>query len=107
MSAWIGLGSLFFASLSALIGCALLAVSQERNSRKVQGEPMQKKSAKIARSAGCAVLCAAFVFCLISEGVSFAVLLWPLLLTVGAFLTTMVLAYRPSLLKPLTVFLSF
>lgn len=90
---WLGL-----AALSALIGCALLALRQQRNWRIVVGEGAARNG---TAASGWSLIGLSFAFCVIRDGGSFAALLWPLLLAGAAFAVAMLLAYRARWLKPL------
>jgi short subunit fatty acids transporter len=83
----------------ALAACAALAVSQDRNWRKVMGTAAA--APKSARRAGWAFLVAALIPCVIHDGIAFAVLVWPLILTVAALAIAMALAYHPRILSPI------
>ena len=99
MSIWIDIAWLVFASLFAFLGCALLAISQDRNWRTVMGGSPRPTTAQIARWTGWVFVFSALVACVMRDGGSFAALLWPLLLALAAFAVAMILAYEPRLLK--------
>lgn len=96
-------GTLLFALavLSALLGCAFLALSQNRNWRDIVSCKPSERMTRLARMAGCTFVFASLVFCVIRDGASFAALLWPLLFATAAFTIAMTLAYQRGLMGPL------
>ncbi|MEM0985100.1 MAG: DUF3325 domain-containing protein [Pseudomonadota bacterium] len=97
---------LFLAALTAIIGCALLALSQSRNWREVIGGKPPELTPRLAKWTGWIFIFASLVFCVLRDGGSFAAILWPLLFAVGALSVAMLLAYRPSCLKPVSAILA-
>lgn len=77
---------------------ALLALSQDRNWRTVG---LAQARAPYGRGLGWAFLTASLVPVLLRDGLSFAALLWPMLIAASAIGVAMILAYRPALLRPL------
>ena len=98
MSIAASLGFLALASALCLVGMATLALTQDRNWRRVDtgGSP-----AGWARPTGWALVIAALAVCIIRDGPSFAALIWPMLAAGAALAVGMVLAYRPQWLSPL------
>ena len=101
MSFWISAFWLCLASFCALIGCSLLALSQNRHWRAVVGGKPPAQTASAARGRGWILVFITLLFCVLRDGESFAAVLWPLLLAAAAFLVSMALAYSPGLLKPI------
>ncbi|MEM8774673.1 MAG: DUF3325 domain-containing protein [Pseudomonadota bacterium] len=95
MMAMIDLLLLVLASLSALLGCAFLALSQHRHWRTVMGKGAPHRA---VRPAGWALLAISLAICISRDGSSFAVILWPLLLSAAAILVVMIIAYWPKTL---------
>lgn len=81
------------------VGCALLALSQQRNWRTVTGD--KKANPPNVAALGWMFVSAALIPCVLRDGGSFAALLWPLLFAAGAMVVAMTLAYRPRWLLPL------
>jgi hypothetical protein len=93
------------AVISAIVGCALLALSQERHWKAVTGKA--QGAGQRFRLAGWLLLIASLVCCILCDGASFAALLWPLLAMLAAFAVAAALTWRPALLHPLaSMFLS-
>lgn len=87
------------ALLSAALGMAWLALAMEVHWRQVQGHaPRSPALATKLRTIGFAGLIAALVFCLLADTATMAVLVWMMLLAVGAILVAFVLSWRPRLL---------
>ena len=83
----------------SFLGCALLALSQSRNWRKVSGD--SKTDPLRSVRAGWALVMLALLPCVLRDGGSFAALLWPLLFACGAMTTALLLTYKPQWLRPL------
>ena len=98
MSFVVGVLLLALAAICALIGCACLALSQNRNWRTVMGKG---QASGFTRPLGWTLIGVSLVLCIIRDGGSFAALLWPLLLAAAGFAVAMLLAYAPSGLKPM------
>ena len=94
---------LVVAGALSLGGSALLALSQPRNWRTVAGQGAARPA---TRPLGWVFVGLALVVCVIRDGGGFAALQWPLLLAGAAFTVAMVLAYRPSVLRPLAAVLA-
>lgn len=91
---------LVLAAFSAFLGCTFLAISQDRNCRKVLGNSVPDQSQRFARFIGWSLIGAALVFCILRDGGSFAALLWPLVVGSAAIAVAILLAFGPQLLKP-------
>lgn len=89
----------FIASL-AFIGCMSLALSQNRNWNIVTGTALVTRTKKAIRVIAWIFLGAAFFVCIDIEGLSFAVLIWLLLMAAASFIVAIMLSFRPELLKP-------
>lgn len=91
---------LVLAFLICFSGCALLALSQARNWRAV----VNNRKAKPPRIAkwGWTLIALGLIPCVARDGASFAALLWPLVFAASAMSVAMVLAYRPTILRPAT-----
>jgi hypothetical protein len=87
------------AAFTAWLGCACLALSQERHWKAVTGgAPPRTKSLRIT---GWLLVAASLALCIARDGGSFAALMWPLLLAGGALATAALLTWRPAWLRPL------
>lgn len=87
------------AMLTATLGCVLLALSQSRHWHSVTGQP--GGPTKPLRRTGWTVLAGTFALALLRDGVSFAMLSWPLYLGLGALITSAALTWRSEVLRPL------
>ncbi|MFO6431620.1 DUF3325 domain-containing protein [Erythrobacter sp. W302b] len=92
------------AMLTAIAGCACLALSQERHWKAVSGTAPHAR--RTLRVAGWAQLGLSLASCILCDGASFAALLWPLLVMLAALVMAAVLTWRPRLLHPLARLLS-
>lgn len=92
---------LFLACLAGTVGMGWLALSQARNWRAVMTGSMPGKVARWFRIAGWSAIFASLILCILRDGGSFAVILWPLILAVSAFVIAMALTYKPAVLKVL------
>lgn len=96
MNAMLLLGAL----LAALLGCALLALSQRRHWRAVtrsQSEPGRRP-----QRLGSLLLMASIVLTILRDGVSFAALFSPLLIGFAALVIAILLTWVPGVLRPIT-----
>ena len=92
---------LILAFMCSLVGCAYLAISQDRNFRLVQDDANRRAPSRKLRPLGFVLLFLALCGCLLRDGVSFAALLWPLMLGISAVVVAQILSFRPAFLKPL------
>ena len=81
------------------IGCICLALSQTRHWRNTAASAA---APPWLRPLGFAAILFALFACFARDGASFAALVWPLVFAVTAFLTAMLLAFRPHWLRLLT-----
>lgn len=86
----------------AVLGCACLALSQERHWQVVTGETTNSGSAQ--RNAGLLLLSGSLCLSIVRDSIAFAILFWPLMLGAGAMATVAALTWSPWLLRPLTRF---
>jgi hypothetical protein len=91
---------LVLAALSAFSGCAMLALSQERHWQAVSGATCGPP-ARVRRS-GWLLITISLIMCIWRDGGSFAALLWPLMLMLGALATAATLTWQPAVLRFLT-----
>lgn len=89
------------AALSSILGFAALSLSQARNWRSVTHRPGVASIKRRLRLFGLLMFLVALVICIFRDGVSFALLTWPLWLTCGAMSVAMILAFRPKWLMPM------
>jgi ABC-type xylose transport system permease subunit len=82
------------AMLLACLACVWLALSQQRN-RKALGLSADEGASRVLRRGGQGMLALSFAVCLASDGPSFAVLLWFLLVAAFSLSTALLLAYAP------------
>lgn len=90
----------------AVLGCVLLSLGQAKHWQAVHGKSGKKIELRRSRQIAWVCLSVSLVGCIISEGVSFATLLYPLLFAVGAGITALSLSYRPALLHAISIFVS-
>jgi len=87
--------------LLAFAGLALLALSQKKHAEVVLGRRVARTNSRIAVPVGGALVLASLIPCVLRDGVSFAALLWPLLVAGASAAVALTLSYKPKLLKPL------
>lgn len=93
---------LLLAAGASLVGCACLALSQDRHRLAVAGDRRHPpRTPGHTRSLGWYLLAASLLACTLRDGGAFAALLWPLLVGASAFAVALTLTYRPELLRPL------
>jgi len=90
--------ALVLALVTAITGCALIALSQPRIWRLVGPSD---GSSRLTRPLGWTLLFGAFVFCSVRDGPSLGMLSWLLIITLSVFLVALAIAYRPNMLIPL------
>lgn len=96
--------SLTLACFFTLAGCISLALSLDRNWKNVTGETLVKPVKKSSRRMGWILLSLALSACIARDGVGFAALMWPLLITIMSFIVAMTLSFWPELLRSITRF---
>jgi FtsH-binding integral membrane protein len=82
------------------MGC--LALAMEVHWRQVCDSARTRGSAIATRWLGYALLTASLVCCLVADTATMAVLVWMVLLAVGALVVAFTLSWHPRLLGPLT-----
>lgn len=102
MIAWLNSLWLIIAISMAFFSCACLAISQPNHFRSVTGGSLSVPQKRQLRWVGWTLLFLSLAACILRDGVSFAVLLWPLLFAVSSFAVAMLLAYKPDWLKGLS-----
>ena len=90
---------LIAAAFITLAGSVLLALSQPRHWQAVMGR--EPRPARGPRPAGWLLLGLSLTLTILRDGVSFGILLWPLLIGLGALTTAMLLTWAPWALRPL------
>lgn len=83
----------------ALLGCGYLALSQPKHSKAVLNVDANSASHNFARLLGWTFIAASIVPCVIRDGWGFAVLTWSLVVPSAAMIISLLLAYRPELLR--------
>lgn len=86
------------AVLAAFLGSALLALSQKRHWLAVTGALLRTNWPM--RSLGWVMISTSLVLAVLRDGPSFAILFWPMLVGLGAMVTSAILTWMPSALKP-------
>jgi hypothetical protein len=92
---------LSIAVVLTLLACASLALGLPRNWKLVTGEALAEPVQTIVRRTGWTALFMALLTCVLRDGAGFAVLIWPLLFALAAFVTAMALSFRPVVLRSL------
>lgn len=90
---------LIIACVAAFLGWACLALSQERHWQAVTS--ISSPPNVSLRRVGSFLIMLSGLLVLARDGLSFGVLFWPLLLGATALFLPAILAWRPSLLRPL------
>lgn len=86
----------------ALLGFALLALSQERHlAHAFAPDAPPDTRWRALRTAGFAAVCASLPVCIASEGASFGCLLWVVLISAAAMAIALILTWRPHWLRQL------
>ncbi|MEM1133048.1 MAG: DUF3325 domain-containing protein [Pseudomonadota bacterium] len=93
---------LALAFVLSLAGCAMLAMTQKPHWRAITDSKSNPPKTAIP---GWLCIAAALVPCIIRDGISFAMLLWPLIFALAAFSIAMTLTYKPSLMRPFSALL--
>lgn len=94
-------GLLILAIVSAVASAVLLALSQERNWRIAYGAVAGRRTSM--RRIGWALALLTLVLCIVRDGASFGTILGLFLLAAAFLVTTMMLAFRPRLLRPVAL----
>ena len=84
------------AALVCWIGMALLSLSQPRNWRTVG---LGGKIGSYARPLGWGLVVSSLGLTWLRDGLSFAILIWPMFIAASAVSIALMLAYRPALLR--------
>lgn len=87
------------ALLAAVLGSAMLALSQRRHWQAVTDRP--SSTGRPPRWLGWNLLAASFLLTIARDGPSFGALSWPMLVGFSASITAMLLAWTPQVLRPL------
>lgn len=85
--------------LAALGGCLALALSQHRHWQAAARSGSLPP--RWARRSGWSLTAASLGLLIMHDGVSFAMLFWPLLIGAAALVTAGLLSWKPALLSPL------
>jgi hypothetical protein len=89
-------------ALLALLGFALLALSQERHYETVYGhgasQPTRRRT-RIQRAAGFTMIGLSLLLCVASEGAGFGSLLWVVLISAASMAVAFTLTWRPHWLR--------
>lgn len=90
------------AMILSIVGCGYCALSQHQHWRVVaKSKELTLKKTRM-KFLGFLTLSASFALYIVEVRLEFALLLWPLSITLGIFSVGMILAFRPSLLRILT-----
>ena len=85
----------------AYLGFAALAMSQDRHWHHLGGgRHCPRRTCRVLRGAGWALLLAALMLALVRDGASFGSLLWVTVITVGALSVVATLSWRAHWLRP-------
>lgn len=94
-----GIALLLLAGATSLTGCLALALSQPRNRRRVFGHGAGEAAPDWLRPSGWSLLGLSLLICLMSEGISFGAVLWPMTFAVSSLLTAGILAIIPGRIR--------
>ena len=89
------------AFVCAVVGMGWLALAMDVHWNQVCDVPRPRRTIVILRALGSASLLGSLVLCLMADTATMAVLVWMMLLAVGAAATAFVLGARPRTLAPL------
>jgi hypothetical protein len=89
------------ALVCAVFGMSWLALAMDVHWNQVRNAPLSRRSMMILRTLGAVSLSGSLVLCLIADTATMAVLVWTMLLAVGAAATAFVLSAQPRMLAPL------
>lgn len=93
---------MFAACLLAVLGFAVLALSQDRHLARVHKTNRPLLRASLAqRAMGLAMLTSSLPACIAAQGAGFGSLLWVVLMTAAALAVAFTLTWRPQWLRPL------
>jgi hypothetical protein len=97
-----GILSLLALIIVLQIGFASLALSQDRNWRRVVVAPLPAQAGRTAlRTVGSTLLGLGLPLALWRDGPAFGSLMWVMLLSMAAATVTLILSWRPRWLEPL------
>lgn len=85
--------------LTSLAGCLALALSQPRNRRRVFGHGVAEAAPGWLRPSGWSLLGLSLLISLMSEGISFGAVIWPMALAASSLLAAAALAFIPERLE--------
>lgn len=83
------------ALLAALLGMGCLALAMDVHWRRVRDSPRTRGSVIATRCLGYALLMSSLVCCLAADTATMAVLVWMVLLAVGAMVVAFALSWHP------------
>jgi hypothetical protein len=86
------------ALLCAQLGMIWLALAMDVHWKQVHAAPRAPSTVLALRSLGCMALAASLACCLLADTGTMAVLVWMMLLPMGAAITAFVLSWRPRAL---------
>jgi hypothetical protein len=90
------------AMLLSIVGCGYYALSQNQHWKAVtKPRVLPLKKTRLQMFSLCA-LSTSLVLYIVEEGLGFALLFWPLSISLGIFSVGMILALRPTILRMLT-----
>ena len=91
------------AVLCAGLGMGWLALAMDVHWRQARGtRSLSRRGVVVLRSLGYGALLLSLTFCLLADTATMAVLVWMMLLAIGALSVAFVLSWRPRLLSLLT-----
>jgi hypothetical protein len=86
------------------IACILLAMCQKKNWYLVTKRT--NRNSHVIRYVGFSLLASSIIFCSLDQGISYTVLLWPLLFLCASFMVSMTLSFKPQWLRPVASLLT-
>jgi hypothetical protein len=95
---------LFAAMLLNIVGCGYYALSQRHHWKTVTKPSVVPLNEKRLQLFSLLALSASLILYVVEESLSFAMLLWPLSISLGVFSVAMILTFRPTMLRLLIGF---
>ena len=87
------------AMILSIVGCGYCALSQSQHWRAVAKSKVSTLKQTRMQLLGFLTLSASLALYIVEAGLEFALLLWPLSITLGIFSVGMILTFRPTLLR--------
>ena len=83
------------------LACTLMALRQKKHWQTVTSTPHHSQISQRLNITAWILCSLSFALCVAAEGLSFAVLLWPLLFALASLSTALMIAFKPDWLLPI------